>query len=67
MGTITTRQRDDGSSAYRAQIRLKVKGKIVHQETQTFDRRQAASAWMARRETQLRLQTMIRQTHYDES
>jgi integrase len=54
MGTITTRQRDDGSPAYRAQIRLKVKGKVVHQETQTFDRRQAASAWMARRETELR-------------
>lgn len=54
MGTVTTRQRDDGSPAYRAQIRLKVKGKIVHQETQTFDRRQAANAWMARRETELR-------------
>jgi integrase len=54
MGTITTRYRDDGSPAYRAQIRRKVKGRIVHQETQTFDRRQAASAWMARRETELR-------------
>jgi integrase len=54
MGTITTRRRDDGSPSYRAQIRLKVKGKVVHQETQTFDRRQAASAWMARRETALR-------------
>jgi integrase len=54
MGTITTRERDDGSPAYRAQIRLKVKGKIVHQETQTFDRKQAAAAWMARRETELR-------------
>jgi integrase len=54
MGTITTRHRDDGSPAYRAQIRLKVKGKVVHQETQTFDRRQAASAWIALRETELR-------------
>jgi integrase len=54
MGTITTRHRDDGSPAYRAQIRIKVKGKVVHQETQTFDRRQAASAWIARRETELR-------------
>jgi integrase len=54
MGTITTRQRDDGSPAYRAQIRIKVKGKVIHQETQTFDRKQAASAWMSRRETELR-------------
>jgi integrase len=54
MGTITTRHRDDGSPSYRAQIRIKVKGKVIHQETQTFDRRQAASAWIARRETELR-------------
>jgi len=54
MGTVTTRHRDDGSPAYRAQIRIKVKGKVIHQETQTFDRRQAANAWMARRETELR-------------
>jgi integrase len=54
MGTITARQREDGSPSYRAQIRLKVKGKVIHQETQTFDRKQAASAWMARRETELR-------------
>jgi integrase len=54
MGTITTRYRDDGSPAYRAQIRMKVKGRVVHQETQTFDRKQTASAWIARRETELR-------------
>jgi integrase len=54
MGTITPRQREDGSPSYRAQIRLKVKGKVIHQESQTFDRKQAASAWMARRETELR-------------
>ena len=54
MGTITIRHRDYGSPAYRAQVRMKVKGRIVHQETQTFDRRQAASSWMARRETELR-------------
>jgi integrase len=54
MGTITTRHRDDGSPSYRAQIRIKVKGKVIHQETQTFDRRLAASAWIARRETELR-------------
>jgi integrase len=36
-----------------AQILLKRKGKIVHRENQTFDRQQAAKAWLARRETEL--------------
>jgi integrase len=37
-----------------AQVRVKQKGKVVHAETKTFDRKQAASAWLARRETELR-------------
>jgi hypothetical protein len=32
---------------------IKRQGKVVHQESQTFDRRQAASAWSERREAQL--------------
>ena len=46
MGTITTRKRDDGTFGYSAQIRLKKKGKIVHTESKTFDREQAAKAWL---------------------
>jgi hypothetical protein len=38
---------------YYAQILIKRKGRIVHREAQTFDRRQAAKAWLARRETEL--------------
>ena len=54
MGTIIHRKRGDGTVGYMAQVRVKQKGKVVHAETKTFDRKQAASAWVARRETELR-------------
>ena len=54
MGTIVQRKRNDGSVGYMAQVRVKQKGKVIHAETKTFDRKQAASAWVARRETELR-------------
>jgi hypothetical protein len=53
MATIVPRKRKDGSTGYLAQIIIKRQGKVVHQESQTFDRRQAASAWSERREAQL--------------
>lgn len=53
MGTIITRKRGDGSTAYRAQILRKEGGEIVWQEAKTFDRKQAANAWLARREGEL--------------
>src|SRR5258708_12765236 len=53
MGTIIARKRKDGSTGYHAQVTIKRSGEIVHRETRTFDRRQAASAWMEKRETEL--------------
>jgi integrase len=53
MGHIVARKRRDGSTGYTAQIVLKKDGKVTHREAQTFDRRQAANAWMARREDEL--------------
>jgi integrase len=53
MGTIVARKRQDGSTGYTAQILRKKSGKIIHREAQTFDRKQAASAWLKRRETEL--------------
>jgi hypothetical protein len=53
MGTIFGRTRKDGTTSYLAQILLKRKGQIVHRESQTFDRKQAAKAWLARRKTEL--------------
>ena len=53
MGSIILRKRKDGSTGYHAQVTIKRSGKIVHRETKTFDRRQAASAWLEKRETEL--------------
>lgn len=53
MGTITSRKRKDGSVGYTAQIRIMRGGKLAHTEAQTFDRKQAAQAWLKRRETEL--------------
>lgn len=53
MGTIVKRRRDNGTAAYMAKIILKRKGKIIHRETKTFDRRPAAAAWIARTEDEL--------------
>jgi hypothetical protein len=54
MGTITVRTRKDDSKAYTAQIVIKQNGVTVHREAQTFDRKQAANAWMDRREAELK-------------
>lgn len=53
MGTITSRKRKDNSTAYTAQIRINQDGRTVYQESQTFDRKQVAQAWIKRRETEL--------------
>lgn len=53
MGTILARKRKDGSTGYTAQVLKKQKGKIVHREAKTFDRRAAAAAWIKKRETEL--------------
>jgi integrase len=53
MGTITPRKNKDGSTSYKAQVRIRKGGKVLHQETQTFSREQAAKAWVKKRETDL--------------
>ena len=54
MGTIIGRTRKDGSKAFVAQIVIKKGGAIAHREAQTFDRRQAANAWLVKREAELK-------------
>jgi len=54
MGTITKRKRRDGTFGYTVQIRCKQGGIVVHTEAQTFDRRQAADQWNAKRTAELR-------------
>ena len=54
MGTIIGRTRKDGSKAFTAQIVIKKGGATVHREAETFDRRQAANAWIVKREAELK-------------
>ena len=54
MGTIIGRTRKDGSTAFTAQIVIKKDGKIIHREAETFDRKQAANAWIVKREAELK-------------
>jgi F-type H+-transporting ATPase subunit alpha len=44
MGTIILRKRKSGSTGYHAQVLIKRRGAIVHRESRTFDRKQAAAA-----------------------
>ncbi|WP_316231202.1 tyrosine-type recombinase/integrase [Bradyrhizobium sp. SZCCHNR1051] len=53
MGTITARKRKDGTTAHLAQVVIKRGGAILHREARTFDRKQAAAAWLERREKEL--------------
>ena len=54
MGSIIGRTRKDGSTAYTAHIVIKKGGAIVHREVETFDRKQAANAWIVKREAELK-------------
>lgn len=54
MGTITERKSKNGKKSYTAQIRLKRDKVVVHSESQTFERKAVATAWIKKRETELR-------------
>lgn len=54
MATITAHKRKKGT-VYTAQIRIRRQGEIVHTESATFDAKGLAKAWVARRETELRV------------
>jgi integrase len=53
MGSIVSRKRKDGTFGHTAQIRLKDGGKVIFTESQTFDRKPTAQAWLKKRETEL--------------
>lgn len=53
IGTIRPFKREENMTADYAQIRINRDGQPVYQETQTFDRKQVAQAWMKRREAEL--------------
>lgn len=50
MATIRKSVKKDGSVSYRAEIRIKRKGKVVHDDGRTFAKLKLAKAWAAKRE-----------------
>ena len=54
MGALGGRNRKDGSTAFTAQIVITKGGAIVHREAGTSDRKQAANAWIVKREAELK-------------
>jgi integrase len=65
MATIVARQRADGTTAYTAQIRIKIGG-VVHSEARTFAKKATAKSWAAEREEQIRRDpaAMTRANHH---
>lgn len=53
MGSITTRRRKGGGTSYLARIRIKHKGKVIHEESRTFPQKMLAKNWIKRREIEL--------------
>lgn len=49
MGTVVARKRKDGSTGYTARVMMQRQGK-VYNESKTFERRSAATAWLKHRE-----------------
>ncbi|MGL4603638.1 MAG: tyrosine-type recombinase/integrase [Iodobacter sp.] len=54
MATITQRTAADGALSYRAQVRVKRGGQIVHSETRTFAKEKLAKDWAAKLELALK-------------
>ena len=53
MSTVLARRRLDGSIGYTARVRIRDKGKVVHQEIETFSTKALAEKWAKRREVEL--------------
>jgi integrase len=54
MASIISRKRADGTTAYRAQIRVKENGKVIYSEAETFNSRRDAKLWALNRESSLK-------------
>ena len=48
IGSAIAERSSDGSTGYTAQVRLTREGRLVHSESETFDRRAVAEQWLRR-------------------
>jgi len=56
MATITKKTTSAGKVRYKADIRIKRSGRIIHRESKTFDRKRLAEEWSKARELELQEQ-----------
>lgn len=61
---IENRRRADGTIKYRCKVVLKEKGKVIHQESKTFDKKASANAWGKRRSNEIDLNGLSRPIEY---
>ena len=54
MAIISARKKADGSISYRAEIRIKRKGKIIHRESATWDTRKKSRTVGSQQRTKAR-------------
>ena len=64
MATYTSLKRKEGMR-YAVQIRIRRNGKVVHSETETFDRKSLAKEWAARCESELKVPGVLEQVRHE--
>ena len=53
MATIISRRRKDGTTRYRAKVRIKRRAEVVYSESRTFGKKAVARDWTRQREEEL--------------
>lgn len=64
MATITKRETAAGKTKYKADIRIKKAGRIIHRESRTFDRKKLAEEWAKKRELELQDQSGLEKVRH---
>lgn len=64
MATITKNTTPTGKIRYKADIRIRKAGKIIHREMKTFDRKRLAEEWAKEREVTLQSKNELEKARF---
>lgn len=64
MATVTKKTTTTGNIRYKADIRIKRSGRIIHRESRTFDRKRLADEWAKAREVELQSDAGLERVKY---
>lgn len=64
MATITKKTTSTGNIRYKADVRIKRAGRIIHRESRTFDRKRLAEEWAKSREVELQSDSGLDKVRY---